>query len=86
MADTIPTAEAAAIAGVTERRMRQLAELLHAERDELGRLHFDRVVVDEYADRRRAAVRTITNAQRIDALEAEVAELRELIRRHLPSA
>lgn len=85
----LTTAEAAEIVGVTERRIRQLAEFLHADRDEFGRLHFDPAVIATYAESRHSRLdsehRTRTNAERITALEARLEALEAALGPALPT-
>jgi hypothetical protein len=77
----ISTGEVARMLGVTERRARQLAAPLRAERDELGNWWFDRNVVVEHAEMRaqqgrgQAAIGRLE--VRLGALEARVTALEE---------
>jgi hypothetical protein len=50
--DFLTTGEVAGALLVSERRVRQLAEFLHAKRAEDGSLRFSRAVVEEYATKR----------------------------------
>lgn len=75
------TAEAAEIIGLSERRVRQIAEFLHAERDPFGKLHFDPAIVDAYAAERQAVRKAATNADRIAELEERVEKLERTVKR-----
>jgi hypothetical protein len=77
----LSTAEAAEVVGLSERRIRQLAEFLHAERDPFGKLHFDPAIVDAFAIERQAVRRTVTNSDRIVQLEQRVADLERAVKR-----
>ena len=67
--------------GVTERRVRQLAELLHAERDLQGNWWFDEAVVMEHAEARAEQTRGSVSAKRIERLEADMSELMRMVLR-----
>ena len=77
--DHLTTGQVAEVLGVSERRVRQLAEFLHAERAADGSLRFSTPVVEEYAMQRQQGMegRPGPTAQ-LDLLTAILAELRGL--------
>lgn len=70
----VSTAEAAEIIGVSERRVRQIAEFLHGERNEFGAFTFSRPIIEEYAAERLSRAPTI-EAEKVERLEEHVAAL-----------
>lgn len=79
MDDKIPSAEAASLLGVTQRRVRQLAQFLHGERDEMGNWWFDRGAVLEHAEVRSIQRRGLAAIQRLEHLEQEVERLQDAV-------
>lgn len=75
----INTAEAASLLGVTERRARQLARFLHAERDEMGNWWFDKAAVLEHSEVRAMDRKGKVAMARLEDLERDVDRLAQAV-------